>query len=206
MVNTRSERRDGARGRHRAERMAAEGPAAWLHDFLERGHGGLRSIRRGAVRTAILAVLHTGPMHGYQVIQELESRSGGRWRPSAGSVYPTLQQLEDEGLVRSEELDGRRTYTLTDEGRAASEHITRLRRHPWFDKDAGREAIDLRRLALQLVGAAIQVKRMGSPEANREARDILVDSRRRLYRLLAEDEGEEAGGASADENVEERDR
>jgi DNA-binding PadR family transcriptional regulator len=145
-------------------------------------------------------------MHGYQVIQELESRSGGRWRPSAGSVYPTLQQLEDEGLVRSEELDGRRTYTLTDEGRAASEHITRLRRHPWFDKDAGREAIDLRRLALQLVGAAIQVKRMGSPEANREARDILVDSRRRLYRLLAEDEGEEAGGASADENVEERDR
>jgi DNA-binding PadR family transcriptional regulator len=204
MATTKSERPTGGRGRHRQDRLGAEGPAAWLHDFFERGHGGLRSIRRGAVRTAILAVLHTGPMHGYQVIQELEARSGGRWRPSAGSVYPTLQLLEDEGLVRSEELDGRRTYTLTDEGRTASEHTAALRRHLWFDKEAGRETIDLRRLALQLVGAAIQVKRMGSPEANREARDILVDSRRRLYRLLAEDEGEEGDGASATENDEDR--
>src|ERR687892_2661377 len=74
---------------------------------------GRGSVRRGNVRNAILAVLRDKPMHGYQVIQELEDRTGGRWRPSAGSVYPTLQLLEDEGLVTSEEIEGRRTYTLT---------------------------------------------------------------------------------------------
>jgi DNA-binding PadR family transcriptional regulator len=129
-------------------------------------------------------------MHGYQVIQELEARSGGRWRPSAGSVYPTLQQLEDEGLVRSEDVEGRRTYALTDAGRrtiAASPPP----RHPRMDADAGREAIDVRGLAIQLIGAVIQVNKVGSPRARREARDILVDARRRIYRLLAEDEGDE---------------
>ena len=130
-------------------------------------------------------------MHGYQVIRELEARSGGRWRPSAGSVYPTLQQLEDEGLVRSEEVDGRRTYTLTDEGRKAAVAVP-IGRHPTFDRDAHRDAIDLRKIALQLIGAAIQVSRMGSPEAKQQARDILVESRRRMYRLLAEDEAETA--------------
>ena len=77
-------------------------------------------VRRGEIRPLILAVLATKPMHGYEVITELEAQSGGRWRPSAGSIYPTLQQLADEGLVTGEEIDGRRVYALTDEGKAAA--------------------------------------------------------------------------------------
>jgi DNA-binding PadR family transcriptional regulator len=148
-----------------------------------------RLARRGDVRIAILAVLGERPMHGYQVIQELEARSGGRWRPSAGSVYPTLQQLEDEGFVRSEEQGGRRVFTLTDEGRqeAARRDMSRA---PWGPRrDAsGDQAFELRELSLQVVAATMQVGRVGGPEAGRHAREILVDARRRLYRLLAEDE------------------
>jgi DNA-binding PadR family transcriptional regulator len=128
-------------------------------------------------------------MHGYQVIQELESRTDGRWRPSAGSIYPTLQLLEDEGLVTSEDVDGRRTYSLTDAGRQAASD-TPLSRHPGPGSDAGAEVLDVRKLAMHLVSAAVQVKRMGSPEANKAAGDILVDARRQMYRLLAEDQDE----------------
>jgi DNA-binding PadR family transcriptional regulator len=141
-------------------------------------------------------------MHGYEVIQELESGSGGRWRPSAGSVYPTLQQLADEGLVTSEEVDGRRTYTLTAEGREAAEAAPAA--HPsWADDDA-RDG-DVRQVAIQLVGAAMEVQRMGSSHARREAGRVLADARRQLYRILAEDEavdegaGEPAPGAPPEE-------
>jgi DNA-binding PadR family transcriptional regulator len=131
-------------------------------------------------------------MHGYQVIQELESRTDGRWRPSAGSVYPTLQLLEDEGLVTSEDVDGRRTYTLTDAGRQAASD-TPLSRHSGQGTDVPAEALDVRKLAMHLIGAAVQDKRMGSPEANKPAREILVDARKQTDRLLAEDQdgGEE---------------
>jgi DNA-binding PadR family transcriptional regulator len=144
-------------------------------------------IRRGEIRPLILEVLQRKPMHGYEVIQELESLSGGRWRPSAGSVYPTLQQLADEGLVTSEELDGRRTYTLTDEGKAAV--AAAPHRSPWTvgDGDADREP-DIRHLVMQLLEAVMQVQKMGSPAARRESRRILADARRQVYRLLADDE------------------
>jgi DNA-binding PadR family transcriptional regulator len=146
-----------------------------------------RAMARRGVRPAILAVLVDRPMHGYQVIQELEERSGGRWRPSAGSVYPTLQLFEDEGLVRSQEVDGRRVYTLTDAGNAAAA-ASPLRKHPLFDGRTGKRSMDLRRLAVQVIGGAIQVSRLGSQEAQDEAREILIDARRRMYGLLAEDD------------------
>jgi DNA-binding PadR family transcriptional regulator len=148
---------------------------------------GYAAVRRGKVRPLILAVLHEQPMHGYQVMQELEARTGGRWRPSAGTIYPTLQQLEDEGLVQIEEADGRKVYRLTDAGRAEAD-ASPLIRHPWFDKRSAEESMDLRRLAVQLIGATVQAQRVGSAEAQRAARDILVDSRRRLYRVLADDD------------------
>ena len=111
-MHDRAHRRGGHRDR------TDEGHESFVREFLHDLRRGSRSaVRRGDVRPAILAVLEDEPMHGYQVIRVLEERSGGRWRPSAGSVYPTLQQLQDEGLVRSEEVDGRRTYSLTDEGR-----------------------------------------------------------------------------------------
>jgi DNA-binding PadR family transcriptional regulator len=178
--------RAGRRGR-RSQRHApdlAHDHASWLRGLFHGDGGG--TMRRGNVRYAILAVLQDRPMHGYQVIQELESRTDGRWRPSAGSVYPTLQLLEDEGLVTSEDVDGRRTYNLTDAGRRAASDLPRPRRFG-PDADSGADTLDVRRLAMHLVAAAAQVKRMGSPEANREAREILTDSRKKLYRLLADD-------------------
>ena len=122
-------------------------------------------------------------MHGYQVMQELGERSGGRWRPSAGSVYPTLQQLEDEGLVTVEDRDGRRTFALTDAGRTAASAIPSDR--PW---SRGERADDLRGLARELGIAALQVSRVGTPAAQATAGTILTDARRSLYRLLAEDD------------------
>src|SRR5438045_1906803 len=89
-----------------------------------RGRGG-RRVRRGDIRGAILALLKERPMHGYEMIQELEQRTNGAWRPSAGSIYPTLQLLEDEGLVAGEESEGRRRYALTDPGRADAERLAR---------------------------------------------------------------------------------
>src|ERR687889_266882 len=80
------------------------------------GRGGPRA-RRGDVRAAVLALLDERPMHGYEMIKEIEERTGGIWKPSAGSIYPTLALLEDEGLVRGEESDGKRRFTLTDEGK-----------------------------------------------------------------------------------------
>lgn len=125
-------------------------------------------------------------MHGYELIQELESQSGGRWRPSAGSIYPTLQQLAAEGLVSGTDVDGRRVYTLTDAGRKAADET--VARSPWADaeRDAAGEP-DLFRLLMQLSAATAQVHKIGSPDARREATTILSDARKRLYKLLSED-------------------
>ena len=108
-------------------------------------------------------------MHGYQIMQELEVRSGGHWRPSAGSIYPTLQQLEDERLVTVEEIDGRRTFRLTDAGRAAAAEASAARsaEAPW---SGGRErGPSLRGLTREVGVAAMQVSRVGSPAANSDS-------------------------------------
>lgn len=147
------------------------------------------AVRRGDVRTAILAVLVDRPMHGYQVMQELRERSNGAWAPSAGSIYPTLQQLEDEGLVRGEESDGRRVFTLTDAGQAAAANALKGGA-PW-EIDDDRDGADLGRIAMQVARAAMQVRQVGSAAAMAEARRILVAARRDLYRLLADDGAED---------------
>ena len=179
-------------------RRRGPGPDGMPIDFrgmLGRGGWGRGRLRRGEIRPLILATLLTRPMHGYEIIQELEAQSGGRWRPSAGSVYPTLQQLADEGLVTSDEVDGRRTYTLTDEGLAAADANPASER--WSEGVADDEP-DLRSLAIQLMGAVMQVQRVGSPHARSETTRILTDARRQAYRLLADDEGEPETDASAD--------
>ena len=128
-------------------------------------------------------------MHGYEVIQELERRTEGRWRPSAGSIYPTLQLLEDEGLVTSEEVERRRTYSLTDAGRTtAAEHP--LAASGGLDTDASRDGPNLGRELRSVAQASTQIQRIGTADAQKAANDILVDARRRLYRLLAEDDTE----------------
>lgn len=121
-------------------------------------------------------------MHGYQAMQELATRSGGRWAPSAGSVYPTLQQLEDEGLVSVVDDGGRKTFELTKAGKTAVGAMPTQR--PWSGPAGG---ADLRGLMRELGTAAIQVARVGSPAATAEAETVLADARRRLYRILADD-------------------
>jgi DNA-binding PadR family transcriptional regulator len=148
------------------------------------GHG--PAVRRGEVRPAILAALADQPMHGYQVMQELRERSGGAWAPSAGSIYPTLQLLEDEGLVQAEEKDGRRVFSLTEAGRAEAARATKVG-SPW-DTTRGREAMDYRSIAGQVMQAAMQVAQVGSPAAVAQARALLVATRRDLYQLLATDD------------------
>src|SRR5690349_24836489 len=93
-----------------------------------RGRGRHR-VRRGDVRSAVLALLDDRPMHGYEMIQELEERTGGRWTPSAGSIYPTLQLLEDEGHVTAEAIEGRKVYALTDAGQVGGPDRTEGGRH-----------------------------------------------------------------------------
>ena len=150
------------------------------------GRGGGPRVRRGNVRAAILALLTERPMHGYEMIQELEARTNGVWRPSAGSIYPTLQLLEEEGLVTGEESEGKRRFSLTDAGRAEAEA---LGRPPWEEVADGGEAYasNLRESAFQLGAAIIQVVRTGSDDQIAKTRDVLNDARRRIYTVLGED-------------------
>ncbi len=136
---------------------------------------------------AILALLAIEPMHGYQMIQEISERSGGRWQPSPGSVYPTLQALEDEGLVTADQSEGKRVFTLTDLGREQVESLGDRAKSPW---DLGREsAIGARALAEQMgqLGAAFhQVLRTGSTDQHERAQQVLDQARRALYQILAD--------------------
>jgi DNA-binding PadR family transcriptional regulator len=143
-------------------------------------------VRRGNVRAAILALLAERPMHGYEMIQELEARTSGVWRPSAGSIYPTLQLLEDEGLVSGEESEGKRRFTLTDAGRSEAE---KLERPPWEEVTGESEgfASSLRESAFQLGAAIVQVARTGSEDQIAKTQDIINDARRRVYGVLSED-------------------
>ena len=143
-------------------------------------HGSTRA-GKGEVRAAVLALLAERPMHGYQIIREIEDRSGGAWKPSAGSVYPTLQLLADEGSIRAEESNGRKIYSLTEAGReeAAAHHGPA----PWDAAAAGSGSLP--RAAVELAQATAQVGRTGSPEQVQEAVAVLDEARRRMYAILA---------------------
>ena len=120
--------------------------------------------RRGDIRTAILRLLAEQPMHGYQIIQELSTRSGGVWNPSAGSIYPTLQQLADEGLVDSEESAGKKVYHLTDAGRAAVDDLG-AESAPWEEAAAAFPGGgDFHRAAGRLLQAVFQIGKGGRPD------------------------------------------
>ena len=153
-----------------------------------------RRARRGDIRAALLLLLAEEPRNGYGLMQEIEQRSQGVWRPSPGSVYPALAQLEDEGLVRSVERDGRKEFELTDEGRAHVEEHRERYGTPWADAAEGvpSELHELRLAAQGLAVAAMQVAQTGTKGQLDEAKRILEDARRGLYRLLAGDEP--AGG------------
>ena len=163
---------------------------AWFGEPGPRGGRGPRA-KRGDVRAAALALLAEEPMNGYQIIQAISERSDGVWRPSPGSVYPALQQLEDEGLIRAEAADGgRRAYQLTDEGRAYVEAHPDEVRAPWdaFAGAMGDTTREMRSLIGQVAMAAHQVLSAGTESQATQARQVLTDTRKALYRLLAADD------------------
>lgn len=167
------------------------GSAMW--DAMEQVRGqfdrkGGQRMGRGDVRAAVLALLAEKPMHGYQIIHEIEERSNGAWKPSPGSVYPTLQLLADEGFILAEESNGRKTYSLTDEGRQVAD-ATADQPAPWEVHSArdGSRASALPRAGIDLAQAAAQVARTGNSEQVKQAVAVLEEARRKLYSILAQD-------------------
>lgn len=162
-----------------------------LRGQFEQKVGGGTRMSRGDVRTAVLALLAEKPMHGYQIIQQIEERSGGSWKPSPGSVYPTLQLLADEGLINAEEAGGRKTYSLTAEGREVADAAAD-KSAPWegsSSRDGGHSgrASALPKAGIDLAQAVAQVGRSGTSEQVKEAVAVLDDARRKLFSILAQD-------------------
>ncbi|KAA9135857.1 PadR family transcriptional regulator [Microbacterium caowuchunii] len=182
----------GARGRGAGDNWSMS--SIWdamdqLRSTFEQKVGGATRMQRGDVRAAVLALLSERPMHGYQIINEIGERSGGSWKPSPGSVYPTLQLLSDEGLIRAEESGGRKTYSLTEEGRLVAAEETG-RSAPWETSSSGRDSGKhgaLPKAGVDLAQAVAQVARTGNPDQVREAVAVLDDARRKLYSILAQD-------------------
>src|SRR6201997_4258554 len=179
----------GDRGRYGHRRHQGFGPGMHGHGPGGRGEfGGFgrgprgrgRKARRGDIRTAALILLAEEPRNGYQIMQEVEERSGGVWRPSPGSVYPALSQLEDEGLIRSEEHDGRKVFALTDAGRALLEERDASKPAPWdqMSGETSDEAYALGRLLREVYFAFVQVSRAGSEEQIAKAKEVLSEARR----------------------------
>ncbi len=158
----------GGRGRWAAER------GSW---------GGGRRMRRGDIRKAMLVALREGPANGYEIMRRLEEMSGGLWRPSPGSVYPHLQMLEDAGVVQSNEVDGSRTYTLTDSGREEAEQAAM----PVQDGESEDQMRNLRMAAAQLMGAAKQLSGVGDGTQIERGIAVIQKARKELYQILAED-------------------
>ncbi len=178
--------RGGGRGRGRGR------PDLGRHLGFGPGFGGAMFGRgpragRGDVRAAILALLSEEPMHGYQIITELTERSGGVWRPSPGSVYPTLQALEDQGLVTADKSEGRRVFNLTDDGRAEAD-AAGDGPPPWEEaaRSADRSLVDLKGLMGETAAAVWQVARAGNDDQVKAVGEILADTRRRIYLILAD--------------------
>jgi DNA-binding PadR family transcriptional regulator len=170
----------------------------WSRGYGRRGG----RAKRGDVRAAALALLAEEPLNGYQIIQQISERSGGLWRPSPGSVYPALAQLEDENLITQQAGAGeRRAYALTEAGRAyVSDHADELKA-PWsaLSGDAASAAADMRSLVRQVHVAAFQVLSAGTDAQLGQARKILSQTRRSLYRILAEEDEAAAPGPDAAE-------
>ena len=170
------------------------GPGGPGFGFGPGGRGGRRGGprgggrgRRGDVRAAILTLLVERPMHGYEMIQEINERSQQLWKPSPGSVYPTLQLLVDEGLIASTESDGsKKLFELTDDGRAAAEKIETA---PWDEITEGADpgAVSLRAAVGQLMGAVAQSAHAASAEQRQRIIDIVNNARRDIYSILGED-------------------
>ncbi|MEU5844233.1 PadR family transcriptional regulator [Rhodococcus sp. NPDC047139] len=157
-----------------------------------RGGGGPRGGRRGRaqrgdVRAAVLRLLGTEPMHGYQLMEAIAERTGGAWRPSPGAIYPTISQLEDEGLVTVEKEGGRKLVSLTDEGRSYLDDPQNEVIDPFVVHQGDSGVPDLRLALRDLQGAARSVAMSGSDAEIAAAHAVLTEAKKSLYRILAGD-------------------
>jgi DNA-binding PadR family transcriptional regulator len=185
-------------GHHRGPRDFGPGGRGGFEGFPFGGFGGPgggrfgrgRKARRGDIRTAALLLLAEESRNGYQIMQEVQERSDGVWRPSPGSVYPALQQLEDEGLIRSSESGGGtgKVFELTDAGRAHVEQRDSDAPAPWeqMSGNVSDQAHELAGIMREVASAFVQVMRTGSEAQIAEARKLLTATRRDLYRILAD--------------------
>lgn len=158
--------------------------------------GGRRRHRRGDLKYVLLELLTQQPRHGYELIKALEQRNAGFYRPSPGSVYPLLQLLEDEGSVTSEQIEGKRVYTITDAGRQLLEQHQQHRPHGHAPGSEGRHGPDaeletLQRSVMALMRSVKEVARHGTSEQRRAALERLDATRRELYRILAQEDSSE---------------
>ncbi|CAM2873822.1 PadR family transcriptional regulator [Mycobacterium intermedium] len=157
--------------------------------FTPRGgwrRGGPGRGRRGDVKAAILVLLTERPMHGYEMIQQIAERSNGLWKPSPGSVYPTLQLLDDEGLITATEADGsKKLFQLTEDGRAAA---AKVETPPWEEIAEGVDPghVNLATAGRQLFGAVAQSAHAATPEQQQRIVDVLNNARREIYGILGE--------------------
>jgi DNA-binding PadR family transcriptional regulator len=173
-------------GRHHGHGHGGPGGRGW-------GGGRRQRMRRGDVRAALLVLLDEQAHTGYSLMEEIERRSSGAWRPSPGSVYPTLQQLEDEGLVRAEDGEGRTPFTLTEAGKAYVEENREELGEPWAKsaEGVGEERLELRGLVAQIGAATFQVVAAGDTSQVAKAKELLAQTRRGLYQILADDQPKE---------------
>jgi DNA-binding PadR family transcriptional regulator len=175
------------------------GPPPWVAGLFGLSQGEQHRApraRRGDVRAAILDVLQAEPLNGYQVISAISERTGGAWKPSPGSVYPTISQLEDEGLVEADDERGRRTLRLSDAGReyvAANADELAGVWAPFAEPErpqGGGDFAALKPEIGQVMNAVWQIITTGTDQQRRDAIEVLVETRRKLYGLLAEGDPE----------------
>jgi DNA-binding PadR family transcriptional regulator len=204
----------GGFGPHGFGRPGNPGPPPWVAGLFGLAQGERQRgprVRRGDVRSAILDVVRSAQwnndtINGYQVIQQIAERSNGAWRPSPGSVYPTIQQLEDEGLVETAEVNGRRSLRLTDAGTeyaAANDAELAAVWAPFEaagrDREDFGDGVDLRPEIGQVMNAVWQIVTTGTDAQRQAAVDVLVDARRRLYGILADGDDGDDGTAEAED-------
>ena len=159
------------------------GPGTW--GGFGRRHGG--RMRRGGTQVAILALLAEQPMHGYQIIQELATRSGGAWTPGAGSVYPALEQMEALGLITGDQQDDKRVYTITDKGRELAKRSEARGQAPWDEAaEASGPRVNLGQSIFALMSAVQQVGKTGTDDQITRTVELIDQARKSVYQILAE--------------------
>jgi len=154
------------------------------------GNGGRKRHRRGDIKYILLEMIAEKPQHGYELIKTLEQRYGGFYRPSPGTVYPTLQLLEEEGSVTSETVDGKKIYTITEMGRKQLDERDHdedewAGRRKRFFAEGKPKFVELSQSAMALFETVMQAARFGTPEQVKEVQDLLARTTQEVHTIMS---------------------